>query len=130
MSNSSILKSDEAGLRIYGGGDPTSLLSAMPERFSHLARRWAKETPHAPALISGGRTVSYLDLWKGVERAAALLKSRGVRGGDRVLIVNENSIATVVLVHACSEIDAWPAAINARMSAREIDLFREFSGCG
>lgn len=129
MSNSSILKSDESGFRIYGGGDPTALLSAMPDRFSHLARRWAMETPQAPALMSGGRTVSYEDLWKAVERAVTLLKSRGVRGGDRVLIVNENSIATVVLVHACSELDAWPAAINARMSAREIDLFREFSGC-
>lgn len=127
--NHSSIKTSEEGRRIYSGGDATELLNAMPARFSHLARGWAERTPDRPALVSGGRSVTYGEFWKAVERAAKLLKDRGVRGGDRVLIVNENSIAAVVLVHACSEIDAWPAAINARMSAREIDLFREFSGC-
>jgi len=119
----------EQGHRIYRGGDATELLNAMPARFSHLARGWAERTPDRTALISGGRNVSYREFWQAVQRAAALLNDRGVRGGDRVLIVNENSVAAAVLIHACSEIDAWPAAINARMSAREIDLFREFSGC-
>jgi long-chain acyl-CoA synthetase len=60
-----------------------------------------------------------------VATMAASLADAGVRGGDRLLIVNENSLATAVLLFAASRFDAWAVLVNARMAAIEIDRFRE-----
>ncbi|MBL8907463.1 MAG: acyl--CoA ligase, partial [Rhizobiales bacterium] len=47
------------------------------------------------------------------------------RGGDRVLIVNENSIAAVTALFAASRLDAWAVPVNARLTAAEIDRIRD-----
>jgi long-chain acyl-CoA synthetase len=44
------------------------------------------------------------------------------------MIVSENSLALAALILATSEIDAWSAVVNPRLSAREVDLIREHSG--
>jgi acyl-CoA synthetase (AMP-forming)/AMP-acid ligase II len=57
-----------------------------------------------------------------------VLRTAGVRGGDRVLIVNENCVATCAFLMACSRLDAWAVLVNARMAAPEIDRIREHCG--
>ena len=56
---------------------------------------------------------------------ARTVAENGVRGGDRVLIINENSIAAVTALFAASRLDAWAVPVNARLTAAEIDRIRD-----
>lgn len=101
-----------------------SILAAMPARLSHLVRNWAEATPDAAAIRQDGVTLSYRELWSAALELRDLLASHGVRGGDRVLLINENCIAAIVLMLAISELDAWPCIVNARLAVAEVDTFR------
>ena len=105
-------------------------LAGLPARISHpVTRRWAVETPDAPALLGdAGRSWSYAEFARAVETARDRLAALGVRPGDRVMIVNENGLALVSLIMAASELDAWAAIVNARLSASEIDAIRDHCG--
>ena len=59
---------------------------------------------------------------------AQTLADAGLRGGDRLLIINENSIAAVTAVFAASKLDAWAVLVNARLTAGEIDRIRDHAG--
>jgi long-chain acyl-CoA synthetase len=53
-----------------------------------------------------------------------LLQARGVGAGDRVMLVGENCLAHVAATFAATELGAWPVLVNARLSAREIEVVR------
>ena len=55
---------------------------------------------------------------------AADLAQLGVRSGDRVMIVGENSALLVALLFAVSTTGAWIVNVNARLSEREIAAIR------
>jgi acyl-CoA synthetase (AMP-forming)/AMP-acid ligase II len=114
---------------LFSGGSAEALLASMPSRLAGLVERQARTAPDRPALVSGDKIVTYSDFWRAIGRAKDLLKIAGVVGGDRVMIVNENSIAAVTFIFAASDLDAWASPINARMSAREIDACRTYCGC-
>ena len=97
--------------------DPMQRISAIP-------RHWAELTPEAPALWERGRATSYREFMHAILAGAALLRERGVKKGDRVMIVAENCVAEIVLFFAAIELSAWPTIVNARMSDREIDVIR------
>ncbi len=59
-----------------------------------------------------------------IDGTARKLAELGVHGGDRVMIVSENSIAQVVLMFATAKLDAWALVTNARLSASELDAIR------
>ncbi|AZV80557.1 long-chain fatty acid--CoA ligase [Parasedimentitalea marina] len=83
---------------------------------------WAKVQPGALALEDfDGRKLSYQGLQSAISDAASVLKSYGVTGGDRVLIISENCAATVAFLFAASRLDALAVPINARMSAGEVE---------
>ena len=104
-----------------GAIDPASL----PDRIHHLVERWAKQAPEATALIESGRSLTWRALLEAARTLAAILQEAGVRGGDRVLIVNENSAAAATAIFAASLLDAWAVPINARLTAPEIERIRE-----
>ena len=112
--------------------DVQVLLAALPARIDAIPRAAAARTPDAPALCEGkaeaGRTLSYAALVAEVDRHAALLRERGVRPGDRVLLVSENCIAQVALIFAASTIGAWIVNLNPRLSAPEIDAIQLHCG--
>ncbi len=94
----------------------------QPSRLIDMVRRQAALNPGATALSEAdGPSIDYRDLEAAVDRTAQALAGLGVGAGDRVLIVNENSIAAVALLFAAAALDAWPVPVNARLSAREID---------
>ncbi len=103
-------------------------LAALPERLSGIVARRTAIDPDGAALIEANRVWSYRELATAQESIAAILKSNGVRGGDRVMIIGENSVALVAILFALSSIDAWAVMVNARLSAREIDTIREHCG--
>ena len=104
------------------------LLASLPARIdqilspSHLAAMAVSES--APALIQDGRQWSYQALAGHVTASAALLGDYGVRAGDRVMLVGENSAALAVLILALSRLDAWAVIVNARLNAHEIDALQ------
>jgi len=60
--------------------------------------------------------------------AVGLLHDHGVRGGDRVSLVCENSLAAAAIVLACSRCDAWVNLINARITSEEIEKIAGHAG--
>ena len=112
--------------------DDQALLAALPQRIDAIPRAAAARMPAAPALregeAEGKRTLSYAALVAEVDRYADLLRARGVRPGDRVLLVSENCIAQVALIFAASSVGAWIVNLNPRLSAPEIDAIQAHCG--
>jgi long-chain acyl-CoA synthetase len=104
------------------------VLTELPDRISHVIRRHALERPDHPALADGVTTWRYGELAAIVADVAVRLGGYGIRPGDRVVIVSENSLPLASLVLAASEIDAWAVVVNPRLSPREIDQIRDHSG--
>jgi acyl-CoA synthetase (AMP-forming)/AMP-acid ligase II len=108
--------------------DTDQLLANLPARISAIPRRWAEQSPHAPALHDGQRHWSYSELASAVDDTAVLLRALKLRPSDRLAVVGENCVAQVVLTLAAAAIDAWVVHINSRLSAREVDQILAHSG--
>jgi long-chain acyl-CoA synthetase len=104
------------------------LLADLPARIDLLAERGSLAAPDRPALIERDGVWRYGELPAIVDRARDWLAGKGVRPGDRVMIVAENCRATVALLLGASRLEAWPVIVNARLSDREIDQIRDHSG--
>jgi long-chain acyl-CoA synthetase len=89
---------------------------------------WAEKTPDHPALVESTGTWSYKELASSVSETQSWLRQLGVRAGDRVMIVGENSRAFVTILLAATRLDAWPVLVNARLAAREVEQIRDHSG--
>jgi acyl-CoA synthetase (AMP-forming)/AMP-acid ligase II len=100
------------------------LLASLPARIGGIPARAAARDPQHVALIEDARRLTYAQLADSAEAAAALLHEIGVRAGDRVMIVAENSVAQVVLLFAVAQLDAWALVSNARLPAAELDAIR------
>lgn len=97
-------------------------------RISDILRHGAARSPDAPALVEDGVAWSYARLQAATESCARLLRTLGIRPGDRVMLVAENSVAQVALLFAAAAIDAWSVNLNARLSQGELDTIRAHSG--
>ena len=104
------------------------ILTALPEKTSDVVTRWAEHSPDRPALVEASGTWTYRQLSSAIATTQAWLRNIGVRAGDRVMIVCENSRALVVVVLAVARLDAWPVLVNSRLSAREVDEIRDHCG--
>jgi acyl-CoA synthetase (AMP-forming)/AMP-acid ligase II len=99
---------------------------ALPRRIHELVERWAAARPDALAVIDhDGRRFTWREAQHAALCAQAHLEKAGVRGGDRVMIVLENSLAAAAAIMACSRLDAWAVALNARLAGPEIDRIRD-----
>ncbi len=99
---------------------PDRKLGDLPRRISDIPRLGHID-PAAEAIRHGGKTWTFAALAQAADAVAASLADAGVRGGDRVLIVGENSPALLALLFGVTQLDAWAVIVNARLSAREID---------
>ncbi|EKE45481.1 long-chain-fatty-acid--CoA ligase, putative [Oceaniovalibus guishaninsula JLT2003] len=78
-------------------------------------------SPDAPALRDhDGRRIAYGELDAIIAAMAADLVDRGLRPGDRLLILAENCAALIALVMAASRLDAVAVPVNARMTDHEL----------
>ncbi len=103
-------------------------LPAPPTRVHELLAPWIAAQPNALALRDAHVSLTYGELDAQMEAMARQLADAGVRAGDRVLIVGENSVALCVIFMALSRLDAWTIAVNARLTPREIGQFIAHSG--
>lgn len=103
--------------------DPTA---DLPSRIHLAIKEGALWGENRIAFIDeNDRKWSYGDLNEAAKEVSEKLQNLGVRPGDRVMLICENSIAAITLVFAASMLDATTAIINARQSAREIDAISE-----
>jgi len=100
----------------------------LPNRIHEVMDRHVDATPDKLALVDDKASLTYRALDRAVSGVAAALKALGVRAGDRMLIVSENSIPLACLILAASRLDAWAIVANPRLSARELDQIRDHSG--
>ena len=92
------------------------------DRIHQLIEPWLLSHPDATAFIDYDRQlISYKGFDLAVKEATEVLKDQGVVGGDRVMIIAENSAATAAFLFAASRLDAWASLINARLTGKEID---------
>ncbi|HVI14010.1 MAG TPA: AMP-binding protein, partial [Pseudolabrys sp.] len=103
-------------------------LEGLPGRIHEVMDRHVAATPDRPALIDDRTTLTYSALDRAVRLVAAKLRALGIRAGDRVMIVSENSISLACLLLAASRLDAWAIVVNPRLSPREVDQIRDHSG--
>ncbi|CAN5692034.1 AMP-binding protein [soil metagenome] len=112
---------------------PASAAQRIPQRIHNAYLPWvtdpATQQPCSRLALSDSHTaLTYGQLPEVVQSVAKCLKNAGVRGGDRVLLVAENSVALAVCILAVSQLDAWSVTVNSRLSSREINNFLQHSG--
>jgi len=93
---------------------------SIPDRASGLPLWWGEHHPQRIAIRSESGAVTYGQLAHSIRSTGSTLAALGLTRGDRLLIVSENSIATVVLFFASLETGVIPSIINARLSAAEL----------
>src|SRR3954467_13620405 len=85
-----------------------------------LLAEWAEQTPDAPALLHGERTISFAELHEQSLRVACGLADLGVMPGDRVALWLPNVPAYPILYFACARLGPTPAACNTVYRAFEV----------
>jgi long-chain acyl-CoA synthetase len=100
----------------------------MLRRLEEIPAHWAARRPDAVVLRERDRAWTWRELHESQASLGGLLDELGVRAGDRVMLVGENCASMVALFFALAARDAWIVNVNARMSARELELIREHCG--
>ena len=80
----------------------------------------ARLTPHRVAIDHDGRRVSYLEVDRASELLAGELLSLGLRSGDRVAVLADNSPEYVNLFFACARAGLIMTPLNWRLSGTEL----------
>jgi fatty-acyl-CoA synthase len=102
-------------------------MSTAPALGSWPARR-ARIAPDRPALVEGGRTLTYAALADRTARLAAGLAVRGVRPGDRVAHLGVNAISVFETFFATWLLGAIAVPLNHRLAGAEITYMLADSG--
>ncbi|MEV0083802.1 AMP-binding protein [Saccharopolyspora sp. NPDC050642] len=93
----------------------------QPVTLDQLVLRHGSRVPSKCALVAGDRRMTYGELATTVDRAAALLTTRGLRRGDAVVVQLPNSLEFVVLVLSLMRIGALPMLILPALRGYEIE---------
>ncbi len=75
-----------------------------------------------------GTEYTYGQLREMSAHLAGVLAGHGLRGGDRVILIAENSVYYAAAVFAASRLGAWVILVNARQSEAEIQAIQDHSG--
>ena len=81
-----------------------------------------------PAIIFEDKSLDHFELSKLATNTAAKYFTMGIRPGDKVAILSENSFAYVISVFALWRINAIPVPLNIRLKEEELRQLIEFSG--
>ncbi|HEX7563506.1 MAG TPA: AMP-binding protein, partial [Bradyrhizobium sp.] len=88
--------------------------------FSDVYHRNAEFFPDRTAFVFEGRRVSHCDYLGRIQRLAAGLVREGVKPGDRVAILSQNSLEMIDLIGAVAMLGAILLPVNFRLNAEEI----------
>ncbi len=104
------------------------IMNGLPHRIHEVMDPYVAASPDRPALIDDNATLTYRELDRAVGGTVDALRALGIRAGDRMMLVSENSIPLACLLLAASRLDVWAIVANPRLSPRELDQIRDHSG--
>lgn len=90
--------------------------------------RSAESRPDAIALVDGSARVSYAALWERIAAAAGCFAELGLKPGDRVALLLDNSVEYVVGYYATLCCGGVVVALNTATKARDIVNWLRHSG--
>jgi long-chain acyl-CoA synthetase len=93
-----------------------------------LLRRTARQLPSHPAIIDGGRVLTFSELDQASERLACGLRGAGLARGDRVAVCLENSAELVISLFGVLKAGGVYVAINPTVKAPKLAYI--FQDCG
>lgn len=79
------------------------------------------------ALVAGGRSVSFGELWERVDRTSVGLRAAGLRAGDRAVLMVPMSIELYVLMLAVLKLGAVGVFVDPWIGRRQIAAFSAFA---
>jgi acetyl-CoA synthetase len=116
----------EGEIEWFGGGVLNAAYNCLDRHMDALkdkiAYYWEGDDP------SERKVVTYSDLYAEVNQAAALLKSKGVKKGDRVIVYMPMIVELPVTLLACARIGAVHSVVFAGFSAEA--LSNRIQDCG
>jgi long-chain acyl-CoA synthetase len=98
--------------------------AATPLWLDEIPSRHAALRPDALALTDGIRRFTWRALGEARDEWRERLCAAGVRPGDRVMVLGENSPELVMLLFAIASLRAWVVNVNARLSRPEVEAIR------
>jgi long-chain acyl-CoA synthetase len=104
------------------------ILNLLPNRIHEVMDAHVAASPDRTALIDDNATLTYRELDRAVGSTVVALRALGIRPGDRLMLVSENSVPLACLLLAASRLGAWAIVANPRLSPRELDQIRDHSG--
>jgi amino acid adenylation domain-containing protein len=100
-----------------------------PQLVHEWLRRTAARLPQTTALICGERRLSYEKLDRLSDQFAAALMQRGLRRGERVAILLDNSIEAVIALYGVLKAGGVFMVLEASMKAAKLGYVLKDAGC-
>ncbi len=101
---------------------PIDVISSYPAHRGSLCSILASRAAAAPErelLVFEGRSLTYRDAVREVDRAAAMYAARGVKPGDRIGVMSQNHPSTVITWLALARLGATMAPVNPDYGVEE-----------
>lgn len=99
-------------------------LNSFLNPIDFLTKHVAK-TPHAPALLSNKRTLTYMELWGSITRRAGWFRLQGVERGMRVAVYTDDDIEMTTSLFAIWIIGAVCVPINITTKSKQLEVIEE-----
>ena len=115
----------EAERRALNGWNDTVLEFPGPWTLGALIAEQIARTPGAPAVVSGGRCLTYEELGEARARFARSLRSRGVSGGDSVVVCADRSVDLVAAMLAVVSIGAIYVPLDREQPLHRLAMMLE-----
>lgn len=100
----------------------------MPSRIGDALRWYATYTPQKTAIISSEGEQTYAQLWSRVRRLADALVRIGIKPGDRIALLLQNSSRYLEIYQATALLGVAVVPLNFRFVASEIEYVVNHSG--
>ena len=99
-------------------------MTGQVQNIAALLSARVTQAPNKPFLFSepDGRKFTYLEFQAAVDRAAAMLVSRGMAKGDVVSLLMPNSAEYIIAYFACWKIGALAGPVNSLLKEHEIEF--------
>ncbi len=88
---------------------------------SHILRRASAFYPGRTAVIDGAASLTYAELSGRVDRLASALRGIGLERGDRIAILDHNSLRYLEAYYACAQAGFAFMPLNARLAPAELE---------
>ena len=100
---------------------------SFPVLLHHALRDGANQSPDSTALVCGQLRLSYQELFDRAASLGAEMRIRGMKRGDRVVILLPNCPANVIAIYGTLMAQGTFSVLNASMKASKLDAVLENS---